>query len=278
MFEDYDKMRNLKKTIMLAMAGASDHTSTFFNGKGKINPCMEIMALLLKFIVIIFSLCLGAGAIVSKLEKKKGWVKEHKPYGFYERELKRPLDFGLSLFAIIIIWPVMLVTAILVKLKLGSPILFKQERPGLGGKVFTIMKYRTMREGVGSDEERLTDFGKKLRATSLDELPELINIIKGDMSISGPRPLLVDYLDRYSEEQKHRHDVRPGLTSLSAAKERNLAAWEDRLMDDVKYVKKITFFGDLKILIDTVKIVFKKRGISSPTSATMEYFTGSEEN
>lgn len=173
-------------------------------------------------------------------------------------------------------------TALLVRWKLGSPVLFTQLRPGLQGEIFKIYKFRTMTEEYGadgellSDAERLTDFGKMLRSTSLDELPELINILRGDMSIVGPRPLLVEYLEKYSDTQKHRHDVRPGLTGLAQVSGRNGLSWEEKFEDDLKYVRKITFLGDLKIICKTVIAVFKKEGISSDTSATMEEFMGND--
>lgn len=208
---------------------------------------------------------------------------KHVPYGPYEACIKRPLDFLLSLCALALLSPVFLVTAILVKINQGSPILFTQERPGKDGKIFKLYKFRTMsdaRDENGDllpDGERLTEFGKALRSTSLDELPELINILKSDMAVVGNRPLLVEYLPRYSERQKHRHDVKPGLTSLSASKYRNLASWEEKFEDDVKYTEKITFLGDLKIILDTILIVFKRKGISSGTCVTMEAFEGARE-
>lgn len=238
---------------------------------------------IVKLLIGTFGSCLSAGFIVSILEKRKGkvgWVKGHKPYGVYEKHIKRPLDFALALFSLLFLWPVLLIIAVAVRLNMGSPVVFEQPRPGLGGKIFEIKKFRTMtdeRDSEGNllpDEQRLTKFGKWLRATSGDELLEIMSIAKGDMSIVGPRPLLVEYLPRYSEEQSHRHDVRPGLTSLSASKKRNLASWSEKFSDDVKYVNKITFLGDVKILIDTVKIVLDKKGISSETSETMEVFTG----
>lgn len=207
---------------------------------------------------------------------------EHKPYGHYEAYIKRPLDFCLSLGALIVLSPVMGVTAILVKTKLGSPVIFKQPRPGKDEKVFNLYKFRTMtdeRDGNGHllpDEVRLTDFGKFLRSTSLDELPELINIVKGDMAVVGPRPLLVRYLDRYSEEQHRRHEVRPGLTGYSQAHGRNAVSWEDKFKMDVDYVDYITFLGDLKIILETVLAVINRDGISSETSSTMEEFMGQE--
>jgi len=207
---------------------------------------------------------------------------EHKPYGPYEAYIKRPLDFCLSLGALIVLSPVMGVTAILVKTKLGFPVIFKQPRPGKDEKVFDIYKFRTMtdeRDDNGEllpDEVRLTDFGKFLRSTSLDELPELINIVKGDMAVVGPRPLLVRYLDRYSEEQHRRHEVRPGLTGYSQAHGRNAVSWEDKFKMDIDYADHITFLGDLKIILETVLAVINRDGISSETSSTMEEFMGQE--
>lgn len=231
-----------------------------------------------KAICAIFVLCLISGFVVSKIEKAKGkiyWVDGHRA-GFYERNMKRSLDFGLSLFSLMVLWPVLAVTAVMIRIKLGSPVLFSQQRVGLNEKIFTIRKFRTMRFGEGTDEERLTDFGRKLRSMSIDELPELVHIIEGTMSIIGPRPLLVEYLDRYNREQKHRHDVRPGLTGLAQVSGRNELSWDEKFKDDVEYVGKITFLGDLKILAKTVAIVIGKKGISSKTSETMEVFTGND--
>lgn len=236
------------------------------------------MKKLLKWIITLLSACLGLGCVVGMIEKrmgKKGWVEGHQ-LGFYEQNVKRPLDIGVSLFALIMLSPIMMVTAILVRVKLGRPILFKQMRAGLGGRIFTIWKFRTMINGSGTDEERLTNFGKMLRNTSVDELPELGNILIGDMSLVGPRPLLVEYLERYSPEQAHRHDVRPGFTGLAQVSGRNELSWEEKFENDEKYVEHITFFSDLRILIKTVAIVVKKKGISSKTCETMEVFTGSE--
>ena len=207
---------------------------------------------------------------------------EHKPYGPYEAYIKRPLDFCLSLGALIVLSPVMGVTAILVKTKLGSPIIFKQPRPGKDEKIFNIYKFRTMtdeRDENGellSDEVRLTDFGKFLRSTSLDELPELINMVKGDMAVVGPRPLLVKYLDRYSTEQHRRHEVRPGLTGHAQAHGRNALSWEDKFKMDVDYVDRITFERDFKIILDTVLTVLNRNGINAENSATMEEFRGNQ--
>ena len=206
-------------------------------------------------------------------------VMNHKK-GIYERVIKRILDFILAAFALIILSPVILIVWCLVKIKLGSPAIFKQERPGLNGKVFRLYKFRTMtdeRDENGEllpDEIRLTKFGKRLRSTSLDELPELWNIIKGDMSIVGPRPLLVRYLPLYNERQARRHEVRPGFTGLAQVKGRNSISWEEKFEWDVQYVDNITFWGDVKIVLNTVKVVLKRDGISSETSATMEEFKG----
>lgn len=200
--------------------------------------------------------------------------------GIYERWIKRPQDLMCASLATIVLSPIMLTTAILVRLKLGSPVLFAQERPGLNGKIFKLYKFRSMtdaRDENGDllpDEERLPPFGKKLRSTSLDELPELFNIIKGDMAVVGPRPLLVRYLSRYNEHQARRHEVRPGFTGLAQIHGRNAVSWEDKFNWDVKYVDNVTFLGDWKIIFQTIKIVLKKEGISSGTSVTMEEFMG----
>lgn len=228
---------------------------------------------------VIFAFCFGLGVAVSKAEKakgKKGWAEGHKPHGLYEREIKRPLDFALALFALILLWPLMAITALAVKVKLGKPVIFKQDRPGLNGKIFTIRKFRTMIDGEGADQERLTDFGRKLRSTSIDELPELWNILCGDMSVVGPRPLMIQYLGRYDGRQLHRHDVRPGLTGYAQVSGRNSLSWEDKFEDDLKYVNHISFKGDLMILLKTIIIVLKRDGISSDTAVTMEEFMGNK--
>lgn len=208
----------------------------------------------------------------------------HKPYGPYEKYIKRPQDFLCALLAIIVLSPVLIVTAILVRVKLGTPVLFTQERPGKDEKVFKLYKFRTMtdaRDENGNllpDDQRLPIFGKKLRATSLDELPELFNMIKGDMAVVGPRPLLVRYLSRYNKHQARRHEVRPGFTGLAQVNGRNAISWNEKFDWDVKYVDHITFVEDWKIIIKTLKIVFKHEGITSGSSVTMEEFTGEKEN
>ena len=202
--------------------------------------------------------------------------------GLYRLYFKRPMDFILSMLAIIVLSPLFIVTGILVIIKLGSPILFKQNRPGLDEKIFTMYKFRTMTDQKDENGEllpdhiRLTKFGKMLRATSLDELPELFNILKGDMSIIGPRPLLVQYLPLYNAHQQRRHEVRPGLSGYAQVNGRNSISWEDKFDLDVQYVDNVTFINDVKIIMLTLKKVFVKDGISSGSSVTMEVFTGNE--
>lgn len=194
--------------------------------------------------------------------------------------VKRILDIISSLLAIIILSPLLAVTSVLVKTKLGSPVLFRQERPGKDEKIFTLMKFRTMtdeRDENGEllpDEVRLTKFGKFLRSTSIDELPELFNILKGDMSVIGPRPLLVQYLPRYNEHQHRRHEVKPGLSGWAQVNGRNAISWEEKFDFDVEYVDNYSLLMDIKILFMTVVNVLKRDGISSETSATMEEFMG----
>jgi len=205
----------------------------------------------------------------------------HKPYGPYEKYIKRPQDFVLSLLALIVLSPILLVVAILVRVKLGSPVLFTQDRPGRYEKIFKLYKFRTMlppKDGIidpSQDAARLTPFGRKLRSTSLDELPELFNMLKGDMSVVGPRPLLTQYLDRYNDHQARRHEVRPGFTGLAQVHGRNAISWEEKFDWDVKYVDHITFLGDWKIIFETVKTVLKREGISAAGEATMGEFMGS---
>ena len=209
--------------------------------------------------------------------------------GFYEKYIKRLLDIICSLLVIIVFSWLYIIIAVIVRIKMGRPVLFKQPRPGMidpkTGKerIFDMYKFRTMsdaRDENGNllpDEVRLGKFGKALRATSLDELPEAFNILRGDMSLIGPRPLLVRYLARYNEEQHHRHDVRPGLTGYAQAHGRNSVSWEEKFAMDVWYTRNVTFVNDVKIILDTVKTVVKHEGINSETSATMEEFMGTPE-
>lgn len=202
----------------------------------------------------------------------------------YKSFFKRFLDIAISFVALMILLPVLLILALVgwVVMK-GNPF-FTQDRPGKNEKIFRLIKFRSMtceKDSDGNllpDEKRMTKYGRVLRSTSLDELPELINILKGDMSIVGPRPLLVRYLPRYNAEQRHRHDVRPGLTGYAQVNGRNAISWEERFALDVEYVNNITFLGDIKILFQTVAAVFKREGISSGTAVTMEEFMGSKES
>ena len=207
---------------------------------------------------------------------------EHQA-GLYEAYVKRLLDLVLSAVALLLLSPVMLVVAVLVRCHLGAPVIFCQERPGKDEEIFKLYKFRSMTDACDAygellpDELRLTRFGRFLRSTSLDELPELWNIFKGDMSIVGPRPLLVKYLPLYNEEQRHRHDVTPGLTGWAQVHGRNLCSWEEKFDYDIWYVDHVSFILDLQIIFLTVKSVLKREGISSEDSATMEEFTGTKE-
>ena len=207
---------------------------------------------------------------------------EHQA-GLYEAYVKRLLDLVLSAVALLLLSPVILVVAILVRCNLGAPVIFCQERPGKDEEIFKLYKFRSMTDACDAygellpDELRLTRFGRFLRSTSLDELPELWNIFKGDMSIVGPRPLLVKYLPLYNEEQRHRHDVTPGLTGWAQVHGRNLCSWEEKFDYDIWYVDHVSFMLDLQIIFLTVKAVLKREGISSEDSATMEEFTGTKE-
>lgn len=197
---------------------------------------------------------------------------QHKPYGPYEKYFKRVLDVFCGLAALLVFWWLYIIVAFLVRIKLGSPVLFKQERPGKNEEIFKLYKFRTMtdaRDENGNllpDEVRLTKFGRALRATSLDELPEVFNILKGEMSLVGPRPLTIQYLPYYSEEERHRHDVRPGLSGLAQVNGRNFIDWDHRLAFDVQYVKKITFIGDLRIILQTALKFVKKEDIAVDTN------------
>lgn len=202
----------------------------------------------------------------------------------YAKYFKRIIDFILALIVLIILTPVLLIIVILIRIKLGTPVIFKQERPGLHEKIFTLYKFRTMtdaRDEDGNllpDDMRLTRFGKILRSTSLDELPELFNVLKGDMAIVGPRPLLVKYLPLYNEQQKHRHDVRPGFTGYAQVNGRNAISWKEKFQLDIYYIKHLTFAMDIKIILKTVRVVLFKEGITSQTYVTMEEFTGEQDN
>lgn len=254
----------------------------------------------MKFLVGIGTGALLLGFVVDRIERRKekkdagttdaavggyrsqkdGKAGQHCSYGIYEGYLKRPLDFAIALLTLIFLWPIYLTLAVLVRLKLGKPVIFTQERPGKDGKIFKLYKFRTMTDEQDengkllSDEARLTEFGEKLRSTSLDELPELFNILKGNMSLVGPRPLLVEYLPRYSERQARRHEIRPGLTGLAQVSGRNAISWEEKFEDDVRYVDHVSFYMDMKILFRTVGIVVKRDGINSSTVVTMEAFMG----
>lgn len=200
----------------------------------------------------------------------------------YKKYIKRILDFLLSAFVLIILAIPLIIVGLLIRIKLGSPIFFRQPRPGKNAKIFKIFKFRTMNNAKDkngnllADNLRLTKFGKFIRSTSIDELPELINILKGDMSIVGPRPLLVEYLDLYNEEQKHRHDVRPGLTGLAQVNGRNSITWEEKFKYDIEYVKNVTFINDCKIILKTIQKVVQRDGINATETVTMEKFKGNK--
>lgn len=206
---------------------------------------------------------------------------EHVPYGIYEKYIKRVLDIVCALAALIVFCWLYAIVAILVRIKLGSPVFFKQERPGKNEKIFHLYKFRTMTDekdengNLLPDGIRLTKFGRFLRKTSLDELPEALNILKGDMSVVGPRPLLVRYLPLYNEHQRHRHDVRPGLSGWAQVNGRNTVSWKDKFDYDVYYANHVTFGLDVKIVWKSfVQAFIKREGITSETSATMEEFKG----
>lgn len=241
---------------------------------------MKIFAKLCKAFLFISIFAGGIAFVMEILAEKK--IKKKKYRGIYERFIKRPMDCFLATLSLLFLSPVILILSLLVRVFLGSPVLFEQDRPGKDGKVFKLYKFRTMtdkRDEDGqllADEKRLTTFGKVLRSSSLDELPELFNIIKGEMSLIGPRPLLVKYLPLYNEEQAKRHDVRPGLTGLAQSRGRNSLSWEEKFKLDVEYVNHITFLGDLKIIVDTIRSVLNSEGISADGDVTMPFFTGNE--
>lgn len=209
-------------------------------------------------------------------------MKESK-ITFYSKYIKRPIDLVLALLALILLSPLFIVVGLLVYFKLGSPVIFKQERPGYKGNIFTLYKFRTMTDEKDShgqllsNRDRLTHLGKKLRSSSLDELPELINVIKGDMSFVGPRPLLKEYLPLYSKEQMRRHEVRPGLTGLAQIMGRNEIEWDKKFQYDLDYLDQISFKNDIKILLQTVGIVFKKEGVNYINNAYTDKFKGNKD-
>ena len=229
----------------------------------------------------------GVAFVAERIEELKNYGKElkHKPFGVYERFIKRPLDCFLSTGALIVFSPILLVLTVVGAVKMNGNPFFTQERPGRNEKTFRLIKFRTMTNErdphtgeLLPDEIRLNNkWGKFIRSASLDELPSLINLVKGDMAVIGPRPLLVKYLPLYNEEQKHRHDVRPGLTGLAQANGRNAISWEQKFEYDTKYVEKITFKGDLSILLKTVITTLKHEGISHEGSVTMEEFMGNND-
>lgn len=241
---------------------------------------MKIFAKLCKAFLLISIFAGGIAFVTELLAEKK--MKKKKYNGIYERFIKRPMDCFLATLSLLFLSPVILILSLLVRVFLGSPVFFEQDRPGKDGKVFKLYKFRTMTDRKDengqllADEKRLTTFGKILRSSSLDELPELFNIIKGEMSLIGPRPLLVRYLPLYNEEQARRHEVRPGLTGLAQSRGRNSLSWEEKFKLDVEYVDHITFLGDLKIIADTVRSVLNSEGISAEGDVTMPFFTGNE--
>lgn len=240
----------------------------------------------MKYAIAVFGGLIGFGIHFWKNDRRKSHklvrVHDSGKKGIYETYIKRPQDFCCALFASVILSPIVLVIAVFVRIKLGSPVIFKQRRPGLYGRVFTLYKFRTMTDAKDkdgnllSDEARLTKFGQMLRATSLDELPELWNILNGTLSVVGPRPLLVEYLPLYNEYQARRHEVRPGLTGYAQVCGRNAITWEERFEKDVYYVDHISFIGDWKIILKTIKTVLCREGINSSTSVTMDGFRGTQ--
>lgn len=247
------------------------------------------MKKILKFIGAIIAMALAAAAAAFLFERKEEHIPDkkqklpHRPCGIYEQYLKRPLDCFLSAGALIVFSPVLIVLTVVGAIEMGGNPFFFQERPGKDEKIFKLIKFRTMNNkkdkdgNLLPDEQRLTKYGIFLRSTSLDELPELINILKGDMAIIGPRPLLVRYLDRYNDEQRRRHEVRPGLTGLAQVSGRNAITWEEKFRYDVEYVDHMSLQLDIRIILKTINAVVRHEGISSETSATVEEFMGTEQ-
>lgn len=227
------------------------------------------MKKLLKIIGVFAGILAIGGVIAGFVDRIHNKHSQHKPYGPYEAYFKRPLDFMLATAALIVLSPILLITAILVRIKLGSPVLFSQERAGLDEKSFKILKFRSMTDekdengNLMPDEVRLTSFGKKLRSTSLDELPSMFNIIRGEMSVIGPRALPVIYKPYYTEEEHYRHDVKPGLSGLAQVNGRNYVSWEDKFAMDLDYASKITFLGDVKLIFKTIAVVFEHENIDT---------------
>lgn len=225
------------------------------------------MTVLVKVIVLILSLIIAGGLIAGIFNVVKNRKSKHKSRGIYEAYFKRVIDFICGMLVLVVLWPLYVVLAIMVRIKLGSPVLFTQDRPGKNEKIFKLYKFRTMtdeRDEKGEllpDAKRLTSFGSWLRRTSMDEIPEAFNIVRGDMSLIGPRPLLVSYLPFYNERERLRHMVRPGLTGYAQAHGRNAVSWEDKFAMDAEYVEDITFCSDVKIIVDTVIVVLKRDGI-----------------
>lgn len=223
---------------------------------------------MVKVIIVVIGILVVGGAVAGHIDRKKEKNSSHKPYGIYEAYFKRPIDFICGMLAVIVFWPLYLILAVLVRVKLGSAVLFAQNRPGKNGKIFKLYKFRTMtdeRDEKGDllpDDERLTRFGRLLRSTSLDELPEAFNIIKGDMSVIGPRPLLVEYLDYYTESEQHRHNVKPGLSGWAQINGRNaIDSWEQRFEYDLEYVNNVSMLFDLKIILGTIVKTVKRSDI-----------------
>ena len=227
----------------------------------------KTMTVLVKVIISILSLIIVGGLIAGIIDVIKNRKSKHKSRGIYEAYFKRVIDFICGMLVLVILWPLYVVLAIMVRIKLGSPVLFTQDRPGKDEKIFKLYKFRTMteeRDEKGEllpDDKRLTSFGSWLRRTSMDEIPEAFNIVRGDMSLIGPRPLLVSYLPFYNERERLRHMVRPGLTGYAQAHGRNAVSWEDKFAMDAQYVEDITFCSDVKIIVDTVIVVLKRDGI-----------------